>query len=424
MAKNQIVKWSEQLDSYRKYVTDSPSPATFASLLKGVDSGDLHDLCLMQQEMEAKSAHFKGVCNTRRAALTGLEWTIEPDEQAKNQAAARESADYCQEVLLGLRGFGCALNWLSKAVGPNVAVVETIWRDAAPVDFICVPFDRLRTNPYEGQGVNVLTPTELVYGVPTGSIPDKFIVFHPDENGWFPFRTTLTHASVWPYLVVNFSSKDWMAFSELYGNPIRVAKYDDAVVDADRDTVMDMLENMGSDVAGTFSKGVDVELLTVDGKGEAFERAITWAESKLSILWLGQTLTTDIGSVGSRAAAQVHDNVRFDLLVSLVKAEATCLRDQLLSPMVRFKFPGRDMPVPKFVRQLNRTRDVESERLNLEQLRLARELGVPIEQDEVYEKLGLRKPSGGSKPLVIPKPEPETPDGGNEDSEENQEPEA
>ena len=393
MAKAAITKWSQVYDASRTYVSDSPSPAKFAALLKGVDAGEIHKLWLLQQEMEAKSLHFKGVCQTRRNSLMGLEWTIEPDEQSKEKNLAKEAADYCQETLDGIASFSNALRYLSRAIGPNVSVVETVWNKAAPVDFITVPGDRLRIHPFLGTAINVITEQEPNYGIPT-DIPGKFIVFHPESNGWFPFRSTLTHSTVWPYLVINFSSKDWMAFSELYGNPIRVAHYDDAIVDADRETIMEMLENMGSDVAGRFPKGVDVELLTVDGKGEAFERAIAWAESKLSIGWLGNNLTTEIkGDTGSRAAAEVHENTRLDILVNDKNAEAECLQDKLLRPMVELRFPGRNAPVPKFVRKLERKRDIEGERLTLEQLRYAGERGLRVDEDVVYEKLGLAKPT-------------------------------
>jgi hypothetical protein len=60
--------------------------------------------------------------------------------------------------------------------------------------------------------------------------------------------------------------------------------------------------------------------------------------------------------------------------------------------MVDLKFPGRDAPIPQFVRQLFDRRDVESKRLDMEQVRLMLELGLPMAVDEVYERLEFTKP--------------------------------
>ena len=51
----------------------------------------------------------------------------------------------------------------------------------------------------------------------------------------------------------------------------------------------------------------------------------------MTILWLGQSLTTDIGEHGSRAAAEVHDRVREDLLVDDIADEGQTLARDLPS---------------------------------------------------------------------------------------------
>lgn len=405
----QIVRWSQNQDSFRRYVTDSPSPDKFAAILKGVDSGNLADLCRLQEEMEARSPHFQGVCNQRRESLAGLEYSIEPDEHAKDQAAAQEAADFVAEHLAAMQKpgkdfltFTEALDYLGQAIGPNVSVVENIWEKGLLSTFVPVPSNRLTMHPFENNGVYVVTDEEIL-GVPT-DIPTKFIVYHPKNKGWHPFRKTLTHASALPYLLCHFSIADWGSFNELYGTPIRTAKYDDAVVGADRDTVMEWLEQMSADSAAALPAGIDVALLHAEGKGETFQAMIDWAERKLAILWLGQTLTTDVGDSGSRALGQVHENVRMDILSADIRGEAECLREYLFRPMVELRFPGRDMPIPVFRRKLVTKRDADGERLDLDQLRAAKEFGLPIDEDQAYEKLRLMRPTG--KVLVYPTPEP------------------
>jgi phage gp29-like protein len=284
-----------------------------------------------------------------------------------------------------------ALSHLSNAIGPNLAVVELVWSKAEIVDFVVVPSTRLVSHPFLNTGVAIRTDEEML-GIPTESLPGKFIVYIPRSCGGFPFRSTLTHASVMAFLMIHFSRADWLSFSELYGTPLRYGTYEDSIVDADRETLQDLLNEMGTDVAAMLPKGVTLDTIQASGTGETYQKQLDYADSKLAILWLGQTLTTDVGGTGSYAAAKVHDNVRGDLLASDLQAEAACVREQLLRPMVELKYPGRDAPVPIFCRKTYVGRDVEAERLTLEQLRFARESGLRIDEDVVYEKLGIPRP--------------------------------
>lgn len=390
--KKQITRYSLTYDAYPRYLTDSPSPSSFASILKRVDQGELSELCLLQQEMERKSDQFHGVVQTRRNAVTALEWCIEPDPKAdEDDEFAKEVADYCSDRLCSIGSWPDALRHLSDAIGPNLSVVEMLWSKAEITDFVVVPSTRFVSHPFLNTGVAIKTDSEPM-GLPTEMFPGKFIVYVPNCRGGFPFRTTLTHASVAAYLMIHFSRADWLAFSELYGTPWRIGFYEDSVIDADRTTAQDMLEEMGSDIAAMMPKGIKPEIFQATGTGETYQKQLDYADSKLAILWLGQTLTTDVGGTGSFAAAKVHDNVRGDLLASDLQAEAACIRRQVLAPMVALKFPGRDAPVPVFKRKTYAQRDVESERLTLDQLRFARESGIRIDEDVIYGKLSLPRP--------------------------------
>ena len=404
-----LVKRSQNRDTFQRYVTDSPSPETFASWLRAVDGGDVAALCELQEGMEAKDAWLQGVASTRRGAVTALEWDIVDNEDGGDDSKSSAIATYVRKKLRELGSFDAFLIFMQSAVGPNVAVTELVWHRGNLIDLVPVPCHRLTESPFE-RGVIAVETDEFPLGIPTNfSEPaiSKFVVYHPDGGGWFPLRKTMTHATVWPYLVQHFSRTDWMAFSELYGTPIRTAEYDDSVVDADRDTVFEMLENMGSDTAAAIPIGVKVALLQATGTGETFESQMAWAQSQMSVLWLGQTLTTDVGDKGSFAAAKVHDNVRADMLLHDLNAERCMVDEQVIKPMVRLRFPDWRGSVPTFKRLLNERKDIEATRLRIDQLRLAREMGLPVKADEAYEALGFARPEGFEADTVGGTPEVE-----------------
>ena len=260
-----LYKRSRWLDTQRRHLTDSPSPARFASLLKSVDQGDVAALWELQEEMECKDADLMGICETRRSALTALDWSIVPDPNAEDESASQEAADYVSERLTKIKAWPLALEFLSLALGPNVAIVELLWDRAELVDVVPVPGHRYTLHYWRGQDISIETEADLL-GV-AATLPGKFIVYHPNANGGFPFRKTLTHATVWPYLQKWFGRADWMSFSELYGLPWRVATVQNANPDDDRTDAQRMLEDMASDHAVTLPEGIEVEVIQATGKG-------------------------------------------------------------------------------------------------------------------------------------------------------------
>lgn len=394
----QIVKYERARDAMRRRLTDGPSPEKMASTLLSVDNGDIAALCEIQEEMESKDSHLQGIANTRRRGLTALPWDVVPDTSRADSGLAKEAAVFVRESLLGIPTWEDVLEHMALGIGPNVSVIEMIWEAAEVVDFVCVPCHRLTGAPFDqGPGVYIETNAEPLG---TAAFPGKFIVHHPLGRPSFPFHVTLTHATVRPWLVRHFTMSDWMAFSELYGVPMRLAILDQQVTDETRTDVQDMFDQMGSDLAGVFGEGTDIKFLQADGAGETFQNQMEHAKMDLSILWLGQTLTTDIGDRGSFAAAKVHDNVRADLLLSDIRSEARTLRDQLFRVMVGLRFPGRDVPAPHFVRQLNERRNIEAERADLEQMQFILDRGLAVDVDEMYRKTKLTKPDSVSDDVI------------------------
>lgn len=393
----QVFRYSQWRDTFMRYLTDSPTPAKFASLLKQVDNGDIAALCEMQLEMERKNAWLQGVASTRRRAVTALDWSIEPEEELSDDSSAKEAADYCFQTLKAIPSWKRALAYLSTAIGPNVAVVEVIWSRATPIDFVEIPGHRLTSHWQKHCGVFIVTDEEPL-GVST-EVFGKFIVHHPESQGGFPLRKTLTHATCLPYLSMSFGQKDWQAFNELYGIPLRIAKAENAAVDFDRDEVQEALEQIGSDAAMTLPPGVNIEFLQATGKGDTFVSMMEWAETTLSILWLGQNLTTNISDSGSRAAAEVHDSIRMDVLAADMQAEADSIREQLLTPMTRLRFPGKQVPVPIFKRKMEKVRNIEAERLAMEKLSFMSSAGLRVDPEQIYHMMDIPMPTTG--PLEI-----------------------
>lgn len=387
-------------DSLRNYPSAGLTPSRLVSLLREADSGSLSGPMQLFEEMEEKDAHLHAVANTRRLALTGLEWEVVSATDMRpgtNDSLADEAADYCRSVLSSLDVLEEFLQHLSLATGRNLAVGEIVWDfvdgslrpvDLLPIDFTRIVFDSL-------DRIRILTQDEPRDGIelPAG----KFIVHTPHGVTGHPQRGGLLRVTAMVYLAKNLALKDWMIYSELFGMPIRTARYEPGATADEKRELLRMLESLGTRASAIFSRAVELQFHEA-GKGTSgppYERLVEFLNREMSKAWLGQTSTVDLtGQRASQAATQVQEVVRQDILKDDIRKESRTIRRDLLAPMVRLKF-GPDAPVPHF-----RRRNVRADDLN----ELARVLDVAVNQ------LGMRVPSSWAHgALGIPQAESDDP---------------
>ncbi len=111
-------------DRWSGYPSAGLTPQRLTWILRAADAGDLYDQAELFEEMEEKDAHLASVLQTRKLAVTGLEWRLDP---ASEDPGDQEVADFCREALEALK-LKSALLHLLDAVGKGFAACEIIWR--------------------------------------------------------------------------------------------------------------------------------------------------------------------------------------------------------------------------------------------------------------------------------------------------------
>ena len=134
----------------------------------------------------------------------------------------------------------------------------------------------------------------------------------------------------------------WDNFSEIFGMPLRIAKVNARDQQA-VDNAHDMLQRMGHNFSAVFDEGTEIQLVE-NAKGDAFnvyDRRIDRANSELSKLVIGQTMTIEDGS--SLSQSETHLKV----FQNLVEADCDMIRDmvnnQLLPRMIADGFPVKGL---------------------------------------------------------------------------------
>ncbi|MCP4250007.1 MAG: DUF935 family protein [bacterium] len=391
-------------DVWRDYPSSGLTPSRLMGILRDADVGALSAAMQLFDDMEEKDPHLYAVANTRRLALTGLEWSVVSAAEVGDPmdvAGADEAAGYAREVFGSLETFDETLQHLSLALGRNVAVAELVWEaaggelqlvDLVPVDFTRLVFDELGA-------VRILTKAEPIDGI--GLMPNKFVVHTPQSPGGHASRGGLLRVTAMAYLAKNLALKDWMIFAEVFGMPVRVARYEPTATAQEKQELLTMLESLGSNAAGIFSRAVELQVIEANRgtMGPPYQNLIEFLNREMSKAWLGQTLTTETtGASGTFAASQVHEEVRRDLRADDIRKEARTIRRDLLGPLCKFKF-GPDVPVPYFRRRPGRPSDLR-ELTDVVDSAVNR-LGLRVSQAWTHEALGIPRAAENDAVLVV-----------------------
>lgn len=349
------------LDSWREYVSSGLTPSTLATILKEADAGDVRRQAELFDQMEEKDAHILGEKSKRQNVILDMDFNVAP---ASDDARDAKVAEFVENYFGDMTDFADTLVSLQDAVGKGFTALETVWDvssgQALPekLEFI----EQKRFLFTDGKGILRKHPLLISDDELMGAeIPAWKMLFHRyGGKSGHPARSGIYRVCAWMYLFKNYSIKDWVAFCEVYGMPLRLGKYASGAGKDDKDALVAAIQSLGSDAAGIISKDTEIEFVeAVSGKatGDLYEALASFANRENSKAILGQTLSAEVGDKGSYAAAKTHEGVRLDLLKADGRALAATIRHQLIRPIVGFNF-GWDTACPKYESVWEETEDL------------------------------------------------------------------
>lgn len=375
------------------------SPANVSPVLRDAVNGDPERMFAIYDRMLESDGHLRSVYDTRKKALGGLAWELVPASEVGrhpkiNEEKAKAAHEHCAEMLADIDNFDAALRWLHDAIGRGIKIAELEWRNQKPVAAHCIEDCLLRGDMMNPRRIRIATETDWK-GIAVDEFPPgKFIVHAPESIGGLPIRGGLHRTAVLLFLAKRMGIQSWIIFNELYGQPIAVGKYGSEADTAVRRELTSVLRELGANRGGMFPAGTEIELLEAAAKGILPQQAFAkYVDSEFSKHYLGQTLTTELGDVGSQAAATVHNDVRDDRRDDDVRAEGETIRSQLILPICRIQF-GEDaaLHAPYFRRVVEEARDLLDECELLD--RVVNRLGAKVPKSVISDDLGIRLVEG------------------------------
>jgi phage gp29-like protein len=382
------------------------TPETVFALLSAAARGDNQAYLTLAAEMEEKYLHYSAQLSTRKLAVVGTQCVAAP---ADASPLAETIAADVQERLLDSplwETFGLDL---LDALGKGYSVVQPHWSTHT---------DRWVPSKYEWLdprffGFDKATLSELRLRRDDGELlqlPPGLVVHQPRLRTGVPCRGGLARPAAVAYLFQSATVSQWVVFSETFGMPIRIGRYDANTSTEDEiSTLRSAVVNLGHNAAAVMPTGMSVEVL--DGRrpisgDNVFLEQIRYWDALVSKLVVGQTMTADDGS--SRAQAQVHNEVRLDLQAADARALASTQR-QIVRQYVAYNF-GEDAPAPTIRYEVEPPEDLQAFSAALAPLIAA---GLRVSAREVREKFSLREPAAGEEVLTPAPKSVEVSKGGN-----------
>jgi len=387
-------------DRWSTYPSRGLTPVKLAQILREADGGDVARQAELFEEMEEKDIDLSSAFQTRKLAVQGLDWEITPADES---ASAKRVADFCVEQLNDLTDWDDYLLDMLDALAKGFSLLEINWQIAG---------SEARITGLEWIHPKMVTfweslePRLITEDNPQGVElpPFKFVYHRYKARSGYDTRAGIMRVCAWMYLFKNYGVKDWVAFAEVFGMPLRIGKYDQGASAADKDALVEAIRSLGSDAAGIISKATEIEFIEAQRSGSVnvYEKLVNLCSAQMTKAVLGQTLTSSAGERGSYALGKVHGDVRQDLLEADCRALSKTIKKQLLRPLVGFNF-GWDVPVPGHKFNYEPPEDLKA---TAETYKVLVEMGYDVSQEHIEERFGVPKRKENETPLSRPQPMP------------------
>lgn len=371
------------------------TPEKLAQIISAANQGDNYDYLTLAEEMEEREPHYSSVLGTRKRAIEGIVPTV---ESAADDSKAIDVADAVRNLVTH-DAFANLVQDCVDALGKGYAVSEIMWSRGSlwmPREYKWRDPRHFQFAQDDAHSLRLRDESDLFNGLALQSY--KFVIHIPRLKSGIPARGGLARLAAATYMCKQFSMTDWMAFAEVFGMPIRIGKHGNNANEDDIRTLINAVANIGTDAAAVIPESMNIDFVDgrKSGSNDTFERLAKYLDKQLSKAVIGQTMTTDDGS--SQAQANVHNDVRIDILESDLKQLESTINRDLIKPFIDLNFGVQEV-YPRVIWRTPESEDINTLVNALEKLV---PLGLKVSSSVVRDKLGLPDPDEGAELLGQP----------------------
>lgn len=310
--------------------------------------------------------HLSGVCEKRIKAITNKTMFFADKDGKKLDE---------MDVLINSSNFERLVEIMMETLLWGTSSVEFLQGES----FDFVEIDRRHIRPEKRK----ITKSQFDYdGMNIDDYPNVWLMGRPNDLG------LLLRCSMYA-LYKRSGFGDFAQYVEIFGQPVRVIKYDAYDLETQK-KLKSILNESGSSLVMMLPKQSDFEMMdgkTSNGTGELQERLIKNCNQEISVAILGNSETTTSSSSSGYAQAEIHANQQMEITQSDMRYVINMLNsDYFLRILSSYGYPVEG---GSFCFEQEKNVTALKERLDID-LRVADK--VPVADDYWYETYGIPKP--------------------------------
>ena len=400
------------------------TPERLRTIYFAVAQGDwCPDFFELAEELEERDAHYRGVLQQRRLRAAGAPVDVIP---ASDDEADVELAEEVRRLVMEGPGWHNMLLDLLDGIGKGVSCQEIVWGQQggrwAPASYHRIDPRWLTFSDEDGETPLLLRDTGGRDTTMPGSRGGwdgnadplawgKFVYHRHRSKSGLPGRGGLAYLVATMWLLKSTAVRDWWAYGEVFGIPVRVGKYGPNATDNDIQTLVDAISSLASDAGCIIPDTMQVEFIQAargGGQSDAlFPAQARWCDEQVSKAVVGQTMTADDGA--SLSQAQVHADVRDDLVDDDVRQMCETVTASIIAPWCALNKVECPAGLPRLALP------PQEEPLNVEAVTALAGAGLHIGEEWVRGRMGIPEPKEGEAVLTGLPVGQETPEDGDEE---------
>ena len=375
------------------------TPDMLGSILQAVDMGDAWQYLVLAYELEDRWQRYYSVLSTRKLAVSGLQFSV---EDADETAPDKKIGDFVRDVL-SVRRIDDLIPDAMDALSKGYACIEIMWDKEGkqwwPKEFIYRDARFFRYDVLTGQELRIFDMEDPGFGIPIP--PFKMVVHQPKIKCGLPIKRGFARLALVPYLCQNYGIRDWMAFAECMGIPLRLGSHPPSATADEKAALLRAVAGIGVDHAGIIPNNMKIDFQnqgTVSGGDKIFSGMVGFFNEEMTIAILGQAASTQ-GTPGKLGADDAQENVREDIRTNDAKQLCATIDRDLIKPIVDLNFgpqPEGKYPTSKLTLEKPADNQTESAALSVYIDR-----GLRVKESDILAKFkGLTTPEDGDAVLT------------------------
>ncbi len=170
--------------------------------------------------------------------------------------------------------------------------------------------------------------------------PNKFIIVQHQATYANPFGEKILSRCFWPVTFKRSGFDSWVTFTEKYGMPFLLAKIPRTASREDSDNLLATVQQMMTDTYAVLPDDSNISFLDSSKTytSDVYKKLLEFCNSEISKAIIAQTLTTEVQSKGTYAAAKTH----LDIYHTLVHGDKRLVEktvSRLIRMAVNLNFP-------------------------------------------------------------------------------------